>query len=114
VKEEIILSQIRMLLEINNAVVFRSIERVPKCHHCGQWLGFSESGIPDLWGWMKPEESTTLPFWIEVKSTTGRLRAAQERFIMKAKADGLLAFTAKSWDDVKREFLKFGVWLKGS
>lgn len=46
--EEDVLGQIRSMLEANGARVFRAIERVPKCYRCGQWLGASERGLPDL------------------------------------------------------------------
>ena len=48
VQEEDVLSEIRQMLELNGARVFRAIERVPNCYRCGKWLGASEAGTPDL------------------------------------------------------------------
>lgn len=125
-REEDVLGQIRQLLEARGARVFRSIERVPKCYRCGQWLGSSEKGLPDIFGWIfRPmetkriglgvifcENTPAVPFFIEVKRPKGgRKRPAQVAFIEKAKADGMLAFFAKSVDEVIEEFKQHGIKL---
>lgn len=49
------------------------------------------------------------PFAIEVKSSTGRLKAGQLETIERIKAAGGLAFVARSIDDVEAAFTSFGI-----
>lgn len=117
VTEEDVLGQIRAFLELRGARVFRAIERVPRCYRCGQWLGSSERGHTDLWGWLMrlPDEKDVIRannyFFIEVKKPGGRRRPAQEDWIRDAKADGVIAFFAESVEDVIKEFEKHGIKL---
>jgi len=87
----------------------------------------NEEGIPDLIGHLKRRpfvvacsrdncavttiELPATPLYIEVKRPGGARRAAQERFIQKAREDGCAAFFAESWLDVIRELYTFGVRL---
>ncbi len=63
-----------------------------------QWIRFGPRGSPDIWGRLRP---TGQAFYIEVKSPSGRLRPEQEQFLSQARADGAIAFVARSVDDVK-------------
>ena len=112
--EEDVLGQIRQLLELNGARVFRVIERIP-------WgKTKSEGGIPDLFGWF-PEESLKCMeynnrvnhFFIEVKRPGGNLRPAQAAWIERAQQDGVICFKADSCEEMVREFGKYGIEIRG-
>lgn len=112
--EEDALSQIRGMLEVNGARVFRAIERVPKCYRCGCWLGSSEPGTPDLSGYFHGK--AVFPFWFEIKRPGGKAkrRAAQIERISMLRADGCCAAIVESWEEVKAEFLRHGVLMRAS
>lgn len=104
IKEEDVLGQIRQMLEVNGARVYRVIERIP-------WgKTKSEGGIPDLFGWFPrptrehPGLSFPLHFFIEVKKPGGRIRPKQVAFIDSAFRDGVIAFKAESWEECLKEF----------
>jgi hypothetical protein len=109
-REEDILGEVRQMLELNGARVFRAIERVPRCYRCHCWLGSSERGTPDLSGYFYRDGIQ--PFWIEMKRPKGKHRPAQEAWIAQAKADGAIAMFATSWPDVVRYFEEHGIVLK--
>lgn len=100
-REEDVLGQIRTMLELNGAKVFRAIERVPKCYRCGQWLGASEAGTPDLSGIFKRNDDHPIPFWFEVKRPKKNAkRAAQIARIAELRAAGGCAAIVESWGQV--------------
>lgn len=96
--EEDILGEIRTFLESRGALVMRHIERVPKCYHCGQWLGTSEAGIPDLLCVVGGNM-----VFIEVKRPGGHRRPKQVECIARLTRAGIKAFFAESVADVKME-----------
>jgi hypothetical protein len=107
VQEEDVLGEIKQMLEINGARVYRSIERVPKCYRCGQWLGASEPGTPDISGYFKIpvndgcEVMKLHPFWLEIKRPKkNHKRPAQIARIEQIKADGGIAAIVESWAQV--------------
>ena len=106
--EEDILGQIRQMLEVNEARVFRAIERVPRCYRCGQWLGSSEAGTPDISGYFKAGASLRFPFWFEIKRPRAKRRAAQVERIGMIYEDGGCAAIVESWDEVWQFIEKFG------
>lgn len=114
--ENDVLGQIRQLLELNGARVFRVIERIP-------WgKTKSEGGIPDLFGWFTlPKYAYVMStgllrpthFFIEVKRKGGKFRPAQARWLEQAQADGVIAFKADSVEEMVAEFKRFGIEIKG-
>lgn len=88
--------------------------------------GPSESGIPDLIGYVPSkvmvEHNVAADFmeeeapgvFIEVKRPGGDRRPAQEAFIAEAAADGCIAFFAESWEDVVKGFAAHGIDLSRS
>lgn len=112
--EEDVLCQVRQMLEINGARVFRVIERIP-------WgRTKSEGGIPDLFGWW-PKAHSFVPgvmrceathYFIEIKRKGGPRRPAQVEWIRRANEDGVLACFAESWKDVVDYFEREGIKLK--
>lgn len=117
ITENDILGAIRSILEMNGARVFRAVERVPKCYRCGCYLGSSERGLPDLYGYfykfviINPGFPTH--FFIEVKRKGGKLRPAQAAWIAQAQADGIIAFKADSVEEMVAEFKQRGIVVKG-
>jgi hypothetical protein len=78
--------------------------------------GPSDGGHPDLHGWIPRHmfiaKPFAVPFYIEAKNPNkNRHRPKQEQFILEAKADGVIAFFAESWNDVKENFSKYGIIL---
>lgn len=112
--EEDVLGQIRQLLEVNGARVFRAIERVPKCYRCGQWLGSSEPGTPDLSGFFpKKVFGSIFPFWLEIKRPKrAQKRLAQIARISQIDEDGGCAAIVSSWEQVKDAFSRHGINFK--
>lgn len=117
--EEPVVKQITDGLSMSRLPWYRVRERIP-----GEGA-LSEAGIPDVGGWIPGSRHKrlvvhgpmlgadwALPFYIEVKRM-GRheKRPAQITFIERAKHDGCLALFAQGWDDVVREFQKFGITL---
>jgi len=99
--EDDVLGEIRQMLELNGARVFRAIERVPKCYRCGNWMGISEPGTPDLSGYFYRDHVTPVPFWFEVKRPKkNEKRAAQIARIEQMKADRCCAAIVESWAQV--------------
>ena len=111
VREEDVLGACRQLLELNNARVFRAVERVPKCYRCGLWLGSSERGTPDLSGYFY--KGAILPFWIEMKRPKSKKRESQIARIAQLQTDGCIAFFADSIEVMFNEFKQRGITLKG-
>jgi hypothetical protein len=112
-REEDVLLQIRQMLEINGALVFRSIERVPKCYRCGLWLGSSERGIPDLSGLLPVLGSHPVSFYLEVKKPKGGvLRPAQVDVLERIRVMGAISGFVRSWEEVKALFVKHGIGFK--
>lgn len=111
--EEDVLGQIRQYLEILGARVFRAVERVPKCYRCGQWLGASEPGTPDLSGYFYRDGF--VPYWFEIKrpkrkgSAKARIRPAQQARIDQIRADGGCAAIVDSVEQVQEELAKHGI-----
>lgn len=70
------------------------------------WLG--EPGTPDICGRMVTN-SWPLPFGIETKAPTGKLRAAQKRWHDRAFKSGMPVLVARSLQDV----VDFVAWLRG-
>lgn len=56
-------------------------------------------GFPDLFGYRKSDGKI---IFIEVKTTKGRLRPEQEKFLQTVKEDGCIAGVARSVDDARR------------
>lgn len=107
ITEDDILGACRSLLELNGARVHRIVERIP-------WgKRTSTPGIPDLTGWFCGPHAP-LHFWIEVKKPGGRHRPAQDMWIARARADGVIAFFAESVDQMVEGFKQFGIQLKGT
>jgi len=106
VLEEDVLSEIRQMLELNGATVFRAIERIPKCYRCGLWLGASEAGTTDISGYFRlkmapPQLRLIVPFWLEIKRPKhNHKRPAQIARIEQLKADGCIAAIVESWAQV--------------
>jgi hypothetical protein len=131
--EEDVLQTTYSLLWFSGIPVFRERERIPKvsvtCEDCGrkwmQWVGRpSEAGHPDLHGWVpfkklppmyraSTPNGSAVPFYIEMKRPKGGIHSEeQKQFILKALRDGVVAFFAHSWSDVRREFgNRFGITL---
>jgi hypothetical protein len=105
--EEDILGEIRQMLELNGARVFRAIERVPKCYRCGLWLGSSEQGTPDLSGYFR-FDGTIFPFWFEVKRKKGKRRESQINRILQLRNDGACAAIVESWEETIAEIERRG------
>lgn len=125
--EEMVIGQIRQLLELNGARVHRIVERIP-------WgKRTSTPGIPDIAGWFprgarvrclnvfplsdNPGRIITIPaicsFWIEVKRPGGKHRPAQTAWIEAARQDGVIAFFADSVEAMVAGFKEFGIEIKG-
>jgi hypothetical protein len=118
ISEEDVVGQIRSMLEVNGARVFRVVERIP-------WgRKKSEAGIPDLFLWfpartvevndnssMAKNKRPIIAF-IEVKRKGGKLRPHQAMFIDRANEDGVIAFKAESWDECAAEFRRYGIQLR--
>ena len=89
----------------SEAAITRSIRyylRLKKILHFKHWAGLgSEPGIPDICGVMPDGRA----LFIEIKKMNGKLSEAQELFLREAKANGAVAFVARSIDDVM-EFIK--------
>lgn len=64
---------------------------------------YMAKGYPDISG-VKRVAQFAVPFFIEVKTKTGRVSKEQEEFITRAKALGCLAFVARSVSDVELQF----------
>lgn len=111
ISEEDVLGTCRTLLELYGARVFRAVERVPKCYRCGQWLGSSERGTPDISGYFTRKPHAGVPFWIEMKRPKAAHRPAQEARIAMIQSDGMIAFFAHSLDSMIREFKDHGIDL---
>ena len=112
IREEDVLGACRTLLELNQARVFRAVERVPKCYRCGCWLGSSEAGTPDLSGYF--HQGAIIPFWIEMKRPKGgKRRFSQIARIEQIQEDGGIAFFANSVEVMVSEFGRFGIKIKG-
>lgn len=111
--EEDVYKQVRAYLELLGARVYRAIERVPKCYRCGNWLGASEAGTPDISGYFYRNGIT--PFWFELKrpkrkgSAKSRIRPAQQARIDQIRADGGCAAIVDSIEQVQEELAKFGI-----
>lgn len=113
--EEDIVSEIRHLLTLNGAHVYRVVERIPTRDAYGRVRGrCSDSGIPDLQGFLVAGSVTkyAVPFWIEVKGAKGQLRPAQSRFLGDYQGVGLFAFMARSWEEVKASFAARGIMMR--
>jgi hypothetical protein len=111
IREDDVLGQIRSMLEVNGARVFRVVERIP-------WgKTTSEGGIPDLFGWFykptmeHPGLVFPLHFFIEVKKPGGKLRPKQAAFLNVANFDGVIAFKADSWAECLNELHRRGIKL---
>lgn len=78
----------------------RAYLRFKKIFHWKAWQGLgSEKGVPDILGVLPGGKSLL----IEVKAARGRVSPHQEKFIAAARANGALAFVARSVEDVMRE-----------
>lgn len=110
--EEDVLSQIRQMLEINGARVFRLVERVPKCYRCGCWLGVSERSLPDLTGYFHKDGAITMPFWFEVKKRKGVRRPGQVAWMEQYRSEGGCGAIVESWDEVRQELERKGLEVK--
>lgn len=113
--EEDAIREIMDFLALNRIQVWRSVERIPKRGLRGQIVGrYQSPGLPDLTGFAAAGETTkyAMPFWIEVKGPSGRLRPAQERFLSEYQSVGLFAFMARTWEEVKAKFVSRGIEIK--
>ncbi len=61
------------------------------------------NGFPDLFGF----RSDLMPFFVEVKSASGRLRTEQAAFLDAMRARGAIAIVARSPDDCLAQVLRF-------
>lgn len=61
------------------------------------------NGFPDLFGF----RSDLMPFFVEVKSATGRVRPEQDAFLNAMRARGAIAVVARSADDCVSQVLRF-------
>ena len=58
------------------------------------------------------ENTKAIVMFIEVKRKGGKHRAAQTAWINKAREDGVIAFFAESWEQVRDEIESHGIVLK--
>lgn len=113
-RNELVLLEEHVLEEITDRLWLQAKIRVFRVNcPVGGKVRPNVPGIPDLMGWIPNVQRTgwTLPLFIEVKRPKGVRRAAQERFIAQALADGCVAFFAESWADVVKELCRFGIRL---
>lgn len=61
------------------------------------------NGFPDLFGF----RSDLMPFFVEVKSATGRVRPEQAAFLDAMRARGAIAIVARSADECVSGVLRF-------
>src|SRR5438093_8566504 len=109
--ENQVIKQIRDMIWLNGGKAIRITERIPDGKH-----RVSEAGTPDLLCWLTHSGVTPYKrpfvFLVEVKRPGGKLRPSQIQFLEEAKKDGIVAFKAESWDDVKVELKRYGINLK--
>jgi len=127
INEEDVVKEIMTRLTLAGFRVYREKERIPVRTARG-WRfagGASDGGHPDLHGWIpiaKAKEHLgtiygytqifALPFYIECKNPNkSAKRPKQTQFILEAKADGVIAFFADSWDDVRENFAAHGIMI---
>ena len=118
-REEDVVVAIISTLWYSGIPVFRERERIPKCPKCGQYVSRtpSDAGHPDLHGYI-PATKTAIgqaaPFYIEVKRPSGGVETeVQKEFIRRAQGNGVLAFFARSVNEVRAQFASVGVELVG-
>ena len=96
---------------------FRERERIPICPSCHAPIGRpSDAGHPDMHGYIPARllknHDYPQPFYIEAKrNAKSVLRIAQAEFLKRAAADGILAFRAWNWAQVREAFGTLGVAL---
>ena len=77
------------------AALFRVPAGVYKTEH-GQYVRVAVKGFPDLCGFRRSDGKAV---YIEVKTTTGRIRPEQQHFIDVARRAGALAGIARSVEE---------------
>jgi hypothetical protein len=115
--EEDVIKKVVTLLWYSGIPVFRERERIPVCPNCHQFVSriASDPGHPDLHGYVPERKNPTgrsLPFYIEAKRPVGGVESEiQKEFIRRARKHGVLAFFARSWEDVWWNFWGVGIVL---